>query len=66
MTSAVICCTFNYYAPCAPAPASLSAPDAEDPAYVVLSVTSIGINNLPRPAQEALDELFGPIPELLC
>jgi Rhs element Vgr protein len=34
-------------------------------AFTVLSVTSIGVNNLPPPAQHALAELFGPIPELL-
>jgi uncharacterized protein involved in type VI secretion and phage assembly len=36
-----------------------------DPALTVTHVTSIGINNLPKPAQESLAELFGPIPELL-
>lgn len=35
------------------------------PAYVVLRVTSVGLNNLPSPARHALAELFGPIPELL-
>lgn len=35
------------------------------PAFSVLSVTSVGVNNLPPPAQHALSELFGPIPELL-
>jgi type VI secretion system secreted protein VgrG len=35
------------------------------PSYVVLNVSSAGINNLPKPAQQALAELFGPIPELL-
>ncbi|WP_353405623.1 contractile injection system protein, VgrG/Pvc8 family, partial [Duganella hordei] len=35
------------------------------PAYVVLRVRSVGVNNLPSPAQQALAELFGPIPELL-
>lgn len=34
-------------------------------AFTVLSVTSIGVNNLPPPARHALAELFGPIPELL-
>jgi Rhs element Vgr protein len=34
-------------------------------AFTVLSVASIGVNNLPPPAQHALAELFGPIPELL-
>ncbi|MDO8048351.1 type VI secretion system Vgr family protein [Janthinobacterium sp. SUN211] len=33
--------------------------------YVVLRVASIGINNLPAPASQALAELFGPVPELL-
>jgi type VI secretion system secreted protein VgrG len=36
-----------------------------NPIYVVLAVTSIGINNLPKHTQEALAELFGPIPTLL-
>jgi type VI secretion system secreted protein VgrG len=35
------------------------------PLYAVLAVTSVGLNNLPRPAQEGLAELFGPLPELL-
>jgi len=35
------------------------------PAFTVLRVTSVGINNLPPPATHALAELFGPIPELL-
>jgi type VI secretion system VgrG family protein len=35
------------------------------PAFTVLRVTSVGVNNLPPPAQHALAELFGPIPELL-
>ncbi|QJE02011.1 type VI secretion system tip protein VgrG [Massilia forsythiae] len=35
------------------------------PAYTVLEVTSIGVNNLPVAAQQGLAELFGPIPELL-
>ncbi|NYE59791.1 type VI secretion system VgrG family protein [Duganella sp. 1224] len=34
-------------------------------AYVLLRVRSVGVNNLPSPAQQALAELFGPIPELL-
>ncbi len=34
-------------------------------AYTVLRVTSVGVNNLPTRAQDALAELFGPIPELL-
>ncbi|WP_229261489.1 hypothetical protein [Duganella margarita] len=33
--------------------------------YVLLSVRSVGVNYLPSPAQQALAELFGPIPELL-
>ena len=33
--------------------------------FVVLRVISVGVNNLPAPAQQALAELFGPIPELL-
>ncbi|NVI85478.1 type VI secretion system Vgr family protein, partial [Janthinobacterium sp. BJB401] len=33
--------------------------------YVVLRVASIGINNLPASASQALAELFGPVPELL-
>jgi Rhs element Vgr protein len=35
------------------------------PAFTVLRVTSVGVNNMPPPAQHALAELFGPIPELL-
>lgn len=35
------------------------------PAYTVLRVSSVGVNNLPSPAQHGLAELFGPIPELL-
>lgn len=35
------------------------------PAYTVLRVYSVGVNNLPAPALHALAELFGPIPELL-
>ena len=31
----------------------------------MLRVVSVGVNNLPAPAQQALAELFGPIPELL-
>ncbi len=34
-------------------------------AFVLLKVVSIGINNLPSPARQALAELFGAIPELL-
>lgn len=37
----------------------------EAPAFTVLRVTSLGVNNLPPPAQHALAELFGSIPELL-
>jgi Rhs element Vgr protein len=37
----------------------------EAPAFTVLRVVSVGVNNLPPPAQHALAELFGPIPELL-
>ena len=35
------------------------------PAYVVLRVASVGINNLPVPARDGLAELLGPVPELL-
>ena len=35
------------------------------PAFTIVRVTSVGVNNLPAPASEALAELFGPIPELL-
>ncbi len=38
---------------------------SEAPAYTILRVCSVGVNNLPAPAQHALAELFGPIPELL-
>ncbi|MYM27037.1 type VI secretion system tip protein VgrG [Duganella sp. CY15W] len=41
-----------------------ATPDAA-PSYVLLRVRSVGVNNLPSPAQQALAELFGPIPELL-
>ncbi|MGX4640734.1 type VI secretion system Vgr family protein [Massilia sp. SYSU DXS3249] len=37
----------------------------EGAGFTVLRVTSIGVNNMPAPARQALDELFGPIPELL-
>jgi type VI secretion system secreted protein VgrG len=37
----------------------------EAPAFTLIRVTSVGVNNLPSPAQQALAELFGPIPELL-
>lgn len=33
--------------------------------FAIVGVTSVGFNNLPTPAREALAELFGPIPELL-
>lgn len=35
------------------------------PAFTVLRVTSMGVNNLPAPARHALAELFGPVRELL-
>jgi type VI secretion system secreted protein VgrG len=41
------------------------AEPGEAPAFTVLRVVSVGVNNLPPPAQHALAELFGPIPELL-
>ncbi|QNA90181.1 type VI secretion system tip protein VgrG [Massilia sp. Dwa41.01b] len=37
----------------------------EAPVLMVSRVTSVGVNNLPPQAQQALSELFGPIPELL-
>ena len=37
----------------------------ESAGFTVLRVTSVGVNNLPPPAQHALAELFGPLPELL-
>ena len=37
----------------------------ETPSFTVVRVASVGVNNLPSPAQQALAELFGPIPELL-
>lgn len=37
----------------------------DTPAFAVLRVISVGVNNLPAPASQALAELFGPIPELL-
>ncbi|WP_371860196.1 type VI secretion system Vgr family protein [Pseudoduganella plicata] len=43
----------------------LAAFGDEAAAYTVLRVTSVGVNNLPSPAVQALAELFGPIPELL-
>lgn len=33
--------------------------------FTLLKVVSVGVNNLPTPAAQALAELFGPIPELL-
>jgi type VI secretion system VgrG family protein len=33
--------------------------------FTILRVTSVGVNNLPTRAQDALAELFGPLPELL-
>ena len=38
----------------------------EAPAFSVLRVMCVGVNNLPLPAQHALAELFGPIPETLA
>lgn len=35
------------------------------PAFTVLHVASVGVNNLPPPARHALAELFGSVPELL-
>lgn len=35
------------------------------PAFAILRVTSVGVNNLPAPARDALAALFGAIPELL-
>ncbi|SFU88728.1 type VI secretion system Vgr family protein [Pseudoduganella namucuonensis] len=40
--------------------------DGADPVYTVLRVRSVGVNNLPLPATQALAELFGPIAELLA
>ncbi|MEW6372680.1 MAG: type VI secretion system Vgr family protein [Pseudomonadota bacterium] len=37
----------------------------DSPAFVLTRVLSVGVNNMPAPAQHALAELFGPIPELL-
>lgn len=37
----------------------------DEPIFTVLRVVSVGVNNMPPPAQHALAELFGPIPELL-
>jgi type VI secretion system secreted protein VgrG len=33
--------------------------------FAITSMKSVGVNNLPAPAQHALAELFGPIPDLL-
>ena len=38
---------------------------SDTPAFTMLRVTSVGVNNLPSPVQHGLAELFGPIPELL-
>lgn len=35
------------------------------PAFTLIRVMSVGVNNLPSPVRQALAELFGPIPELL-
>jgi type VI secretion system secreted protein VgrG len=43
----------------------LPAGDDKPSRYAVLQVTSTGVNNLPKPAQESLAELFGPLPILL-
>ncbi|MES2757090.1 MAG: type VI secretion system Vgr family protein [Pseudomonadota bacterium] len=37
----------------------------EAPEFVLLRVASIGVNNLPVTAMNGLNELFGPLPELL-
>ena len=37
----------------------------ETPAFTLICVTSVGVNNMPSPAKQALAELFGPLPELL-
>lgn len=39
---------------------------SEQPGLTVLAVHSVGVNNLPLLASQALAELFGPIPELLA
>ena len=46
-------------------PLQAAGGDAPAPAYTVLRVCSVGVNNLPAPARQGLAELFGPIPELL-
>jgi uncharacterized protein (DUF2345 family) len=33
--------------------------------FAISEVASVGVNNLPAPAQQAFAELFGPVPELL-
>ncbi|AON53070.1 type VI secretion system Vgr family protein [Herbaspirillum seropedicae] len=42
-----------------------AAQDGASRQYAVLSVMSVGVNNLPKDAAEGLAELFGPIPPLL-
>ncbi|WP_020651645.1 type VI secretion system Vgr family protein [Massilia niastensis] len=37
----------------------------EAAAFTVLRVVSVGVNNMPPPARQALAELFGPLPDLL-
>jgi len=39
--------------------------ERDAPAFTILRVTSVGVNNLPPPMQHALAELFGKLPELL-
>jgi uncharacterized protein involved in type VI secretion and phage assembly len=48
-----------------PLSVATDTPPGVAPAYVLLRVRSVGVNNLPSPVQQALAELFGPIPELL-
>lgn len=38
---------------------------ADVPAFVLVRVASVGVNNLPVSAKNGLAELFGPVPELL-
>ncbi|MFK3736613.1 type VI secretion system Vgr family protein [Massilia sp. TN1-12] len=45
-------------------PLASAHPDTP-PAFTLLRVTSVGVNNLPVAAAHGLAELFGPIPELL-
>lgn len=40
-------------------------PAGRTPAFAVLRVWSVGVNNMPPQAQQALAELFGPVPALL-